>query len=89
MPILMTAEVRGQTPEGYDGVLAVVAEAARRSPGFVMHTSFPMEGGWRVMEVWQSKADSDRFFAEKVVPYLPPGIHPKRMTQELHSLVLP
>lgn len=41
------------------------------------------------MEVWQSRADSDRFFVEQVVPYLPPGIHPKRTMQDLHSLVLP
>ena len=89
MAILMTAEVAGQTRQGYEGVLEMVEQLASRAPGFVLHSAFPVEGGWRVIEVWESKADSDRFFAEHVVPHLPQGIRPKRSYQDLDSLVLP
>jgi hypothetical protein len=82
MAVLVTAEVAGQTEAGYDGMLSVLGERLRQAPGFVVHTAFPIGGGWRVVEIWQTKADADAFFAN-----LPPGIHPKRSVQPLHSLV--
>ena len=87
MAVLMTAEVSGQTQQGYDGMLGALERFLRQAPGFVLHTAHPVEGGWRVIEGWESKADSDRFYAQHVAPNLPPGIRPKRSVQELHSLV--
>src|SRR5690606_16986361 len=76
MPVMMTAEVAGQTAEGYDQVLQHVGDAVRRAPGFLLHTSHAVEGGWRVIEVWDSKAAADAFYVEHIVPMLPPGIRP-------------
>lgn len=87
MSVMMIAEVQGQTQQGYDGVLDKLAEAIRRAEGFIAHASHPVDGGWRVIELWQSKAQADRFYAGAVVPHLPPGIHPKRTTVELHSIL--
>jgi hypothetical protein len=87
MAVLVTAEVQGQTQQGYDGMFAVLAGILKQEPGFMLHTSYPIEGGWRVVEVWESKADANRFFAKSVAPNLPPGIHPKRSVQELHSIL--
>jgi hypothetical protein len=89
MAVMIIAEVAGQTQQGYDGMLAVLAERIRAAPGFISHTGFPVEGGWRVMELWQTKEQANQFFAKNVVPHLPPGIRPKRSVQELHSLVTP
>jgi quinol monooxygenase YgiN len=89
MAVLITAEVKGQTQQGYDGMLNVLAEPVRKAPGFVMHAAHPVEGGWRVIEVWESEDDANNFFAKAVAPNLPPGIRPKRSVQELHSLVTP
>lgn len=50
-------------------------------------TSYLKKGGWRIIEVWKSKAEANQFFAKNVAPYLPTGIHPKRSVQELHSLL--
>jgi quinol monooxygenase YgiN len=87
MAILMIAEVPGQTEAGYRPMLDALAETLRNAPGFVMHAAHAVDDGWRVIEVWQTKADSDRFYAQHVAPNLPPGIRPKRHTQELASLV--
>ncbi len=38
----------------------------------VMHVAGPTRGGWYVLEVWESKADYERFM-QKVLPLLPPG----------------
>jgi len=88
MAILVTAEVPGQTQQGYDDMLGGLAALIRAAPGFVAHMAHPVEGDrWRVLEIWESKAESDAFFAKVVAPHLPPGVHPKRSYQELHSLV--
>jgi hypothetical protein len=90
MPILMIGEAEGLTPELYAPIAAALEPAFRGAPGFIMHTAHAVEGGgFRVMEVWQTKEDSDRFFAKNVAPHLPPGIHPKRRTQALTSLITP
>lgn len=87
MAILITAEVPNQTQEGYEGVLAAVEPLLKQAPGFVLHSAYPVEGGWHSIEVWESKAAATEFFAKYIAPNLPQGIKPKRTIQELHSLV--
>lgn len=87
MAILVSAVVPNQTAEKYDGMLVHLADLIKAAPGFILHGSHPADGGWRVYEVWDTREHSDQFFAKFVVPNLPPGIHPKRSYQELHSLV--
>jgi quinol monooxygenase YgiN len=87
MAVLVTAEVQGQTQLGYDGMFSVLSDGLKQAPGFVLHTAHPIEGGWRIIEVWNSKAEANQYFAKNVAPDLPPGIHPKRSVQELHSLL--
>ena len=89
MAILLRTIVKGQTSEGYDQVSTFLHEAVRKSPGFILHCSYTSEEGWVVLEVWNSKAESDKFFSENVAPNLPRGIVPKRSYQELHSIVTP
>ena len=87
MAVLMIAEVPNQTAEKYDAMLAHLADPMRAAPGFIAHASADTPAGWRVYEMWNSKKESDAFFARFVVPNLPPGIHPKRSYVELHSMV--
>jgi heme-degrading monooxygenase HmoA len=89
MAVLITASVKNQTQEGYGSVLNAVKESIKKAPGFIMHCAHPAEGEWKVYEVWNSKQESDKWFAENVVANLPKDIHPKRSYQELHSCVLP
>jgi len=39
MAILVTAYVKGQTKEGYDGVLNGLKQLIRQAAGFIVHTS--------------------------------------------------
>jgi heme-degrading monooxygenase HmoA len=88
MAILMIAEVEGQTPEKYDAMLAQMGEPMRKAKGFISHLAGPTEdGGWRVIEVWETKEDATRWFAEAVHPHLPPGVKPRRAFHEVHALV--
>lgn len=87
MPVMMISEVGGQSPQGYDGMLALVGSALRQAPGFIMHMAHPVEAGWRIVEVWQSHEDATRFFASHIASNLPEGIRPKLSFQPLHTLV--
>lgn len=89
MPVLVTAEVIGQTEEGYDGMNRMLSSALRQAPGLILHTAHPTSDGWRVLEVWQSKEQANQFFATFVHPHLPPGIRPRRTFQEVHGLIAP
>jgi len=87
MAVLIATKVKGQTQEGYDGVLAAVRPMLANAPGFIMHCAYPAEGEWQLYEIWETKAAADQWFATYVVPNIPRGLHPKRSYQELHSLV--
>jgi hypothetical protein len=87
MAVIAMVEVQGQTKEGYDGMSSVLLERVKHAPGFVMHSAYQVDGAWRVLEVWQSKAEADQFFARQVAPHLPPGVRPKRTLFETYSLV--
>jgi hypothetical protein len=63
MAVIMTSDVAGQTLQGYDGLFTAVSPALQSAPGFVLHASHPLEGGWRVIEIWDSREDAARFFA--------------------------
>lgn len=89
MAVLISTSVKNQTQEGYDSVLNAVRESIKNAAGFIMHCAHPAEGEWKVYEVWNSKQESDDWFAKNIIPNLPQGIHPKRSYYELHSIVTP
>ncbi|MBC8163971.1 MAG: hypothetical protein H7Z42_22405 [Roseiflexaceae bacterium] len=87
MAVLIIGEVKGQTQAGYDGTMAAVGEILKQAPGHILHMSHATEDGWRVIEVWQSKAEATQWFATYVAPNLPPGVRPRRTFYTLHNLL--
>jgi hypothetical protein len=86
--VLISVDVKNQTPEGYDSMLPILVDLARKAPGFIVHCAYETEdGAWRVIEIWETKSDANRFFADHVAPNLPPGVRPKRQVHELHSVI--
>jgi hypothetical protein len=59
-------EAPGFTSDTYDSVLAQVGEEP--PPGCLYHIAGPIEGGWRVIEIWRSEDDQRRFQAERLDP---------------------
>jgi hypothetical protein len=88
MAVLVTADVPGQTKEGYDGMMATLGPVLQRAKGFIAHGAGAVGAGWQVFEVWESQEDAIQFFAKYIHPNLPPGVTPKRTLLELHSLVM-
>jgi len=75
-------ELPGLTQEQYDAMHAQIAPLGSEASGFVAHIAGPTQGGWYVMEVWESKADFERFIQEKVSPLMPPGAPPPNVVEE-------
>ena len=69
------------TQDQYDAMHAQFGPMASETPGFVAHIAGPTEGGWYLTEVWESKADHERFMQEKVLPMIPPDA-PRPRVQE-------
>ena len=87
MPVLVTADVPGQTKEGYEATLEGLAAGIKQAPGFIFHCGHPIDGGWRVIEVWESSKDASEWFARAVRPFLPPEVKPLRHVEDLHTLI--
>ena len=69
MPIAVLLEIPGCTLEQYRDVIERVGLAApgpRRPEGLLVHTGGPMDGGWRVFDVWEAREPYERFVTERV-----------------------
>ena len=88
MAVLVTADVPGQTQEGYDHMIAALTPALKQAKGFIAQGAGPAGDGWRVFEIWESQADATAFFAKHIHPNLPEGVKPKRTILELHNLIM-
>ncbi len=54
-----------QTQEQYDAVVEQLNLAESLPEGWIFHAAGPTEdGGWRVVEVWESQEAADAFFQE-------------------------
>lgn len=61
MAIAILAEIPGLTQEQYDSVVKKVNETGTPA-GALVHAGGPVEGGYRVIEVWQSREAADAFY---------------------------
>jgi len=70
MAYLITHFYDGGTAEQYQAVVDAVHPAGGLPAGQVYHAAGPTDGGWIVVAVWDSKASSDTFISETLMPKL-------------------
>jgi hypothetical protein len=68
MAVGLLFEIAGMTQEQYEGAVQAGGLEDRLPPGQLFHMAGPMEGGWRVIDLWESRADFDRFAQETLAP---------------------
>jgi hypothetical protein len=66
-------ETPGMTREQYDASAREI-NAAGPPAGIIVHVAGPVEGGWRIVEVWESQEAIDAFFGSE---------HLRQVTQAL------
>ena len=68
MPIAMLVDNPEGTQEVYDKVREKLGLSDKPAGG-IFHVAGPSpNGGWRVIEVWDSREDAERFFKERLTP---------------------
>jgi quinol monooxygenase YgiN len=64
MAFAFLVEFPGGTQEQFDQVAQKLG--SKSAPGLLYHVDGPIEGGWRVVDVWESQEALDTFFQEKL-----------------------
>jgi heme-degrading monooxygenase HmoA len=82
----MIAEQPGLDPKSYASMLERLVPLLRSANGFMSHAgSSSPAGGMRIIEIWESEADSRKFFNENLKPNLPPEVVPNLKYSDLHA----
>ena len=88
MAVMVTTEIPGAA-SGDEERWASLAERIRHHQGFVFQADGAVAGGWRVVSVWESREDFQRFYDAEIRPNLPPGFPERDVITELRDVVLP
>jgi hypothetical protein len=70
MAVGLIMEIPGMTSEVYDEVNGKVNPPDDPPDGLLFHMGGPIDGGWRVVDAWESREAFDRFAAETLGPVI-------------------
>jgi heme-degrading monooxygenase HmoA len=86
MAVLMIADVEHLTEDMYASMVDQMMPLLRAAQGFIAHAAGPgPDGSWRIVELWESDEDGQKWFDTTVKPTLPPSIVPNRNYYPLHT----
>ena len=71
MAVAVLIEVPGGTREQYEAVLEKLGLAGKNAgwpAGALVHLAGPTEGGWRTVDVWESREAFEQFERERLQP---------------------
>ena len=68
MAVGIRTKLAGVTAEQFDQVRAAVNPEGNPPEGLIFHASGPIDGGWGVIDFWESSEHHQRFVAERVMP---------------------
>lgn len=79
-------DMRGATEDDYAKVRAELGGADDRAEGLVAHVAGPVEGGFRIMDTWTSRAVAEAFWNEHLWPAVARahGSRSKELRDEFH-----
>lgn len=91
MAIAMQFEVPGVTQQQYDQVEEKLRQCGVSLPaaGQLVHVAGPADGGWRTVDVWESREAADRFFRDHLEAiFAEVGLRPDQAPQvfPVHAL---
>jgi hypothetical protein len=68
MAIGLRIKFEGGTAEQYEAVNAQMGVEENRPEGLIFHAAGPIEGGWGVIDFWESREQFDRFLESRIGP---------------------
>jgi hypothetical protein len=93
MSVVVSAVAPGFNADLYDAVTSKVMPGDQLPDGCELHIAGPVEQGWRVITVWESRDAFDRFREDKLLPAIkelaggegPPPVEPE--VNPVHKLI--
>jgi hypothetical protein len=92
MAIAFMLEFPGATLEQYDKVLELMNLGGKTAPHGIFHVSGPMDGGVRVVDVWESAEAFEKFSQEQIAPLTKQAgftAPPKVTSWPVHNMLTP
>jgi hypothetical protein len=68
MAVAVLLEWPGLTEQQYDETMKAMQLDTRPPTGGLFHVAGPMNGGWRVVDVWESAEAFQKFSEERIIP---------------------
>ncbi|MBI3380117.1 hypothetical protein HY029_05160 [Candidatus Gottesmanbacteria bacterium] len=90
MAVAFIFEIPGGTQEQYDSILEKMKQKGiLQNPKRSYHVAGPMEGGWRVVDVWESQDALDTFIKTDLGPIMQEvGMpQPKITSWNVHNVI--
>jgi len=82
MAVGIRLKFAGGTQENYDAAHGVMEIVSNPPEGMLVHSAGPVDGGWGVIDFWESREQFDRFAETRIGPNAhivglagPPAIH--------------
>jgi len=70
MALTVLYEIPGLTQDQYDKIIEVLQSGGITAPGRIFHVAGPMEGGWRVVDVFESQEAFEQFIGGSLGPIM-------------------
>jgi hypothetical protein len=70
MAVGIRLKFSGGTQQNYDAAHAVMEIDSKPPEGMIFHMAGPIEDGWGVIDLWESRAAFDSFVGERLMPRL-------------------
>ena len=70
MAVGLRIKFEGGTQEQYDALHSHLGVDQNPPEGLIFHSAGPIEGGWGVIDFWQSREAFDRFVQSRLQPAL-------------------
>ena len=92
MAVVIVNEIEGGSQEMYDSVNPKVMEGGKLPDGCQLHIAGPFDKGWRVITVWDSEDQFQKFRDEQLIPALKEAgegdrIAPNISSEPVHNLI--
>jgi len=68
MAVGIRLKLAGVTADQMDALNAAIDPEGNPPDGLVFHSSGPVDGGWGVLDFWESREHFDRFSEERIGP---------------------
>jgi hypothetical protein len=92
MAVVIVNEIEGGNQDFYDQVNPKVMPSGQLPDGCQVHIAGPVDKGWRVITVWDSDEQFQKFRDEKLIPAMRDAggenrIAPEIKTNPVHNLI--